>query len=49
MASTRIIFIFIAPPPLGTIAPPDKETVKSFSFRVELAKASNEKGIVRYE
>ncbi|KAL9967588.1 hypothetical protein ACROYT_G025850 [Oculina patagonica] len=35
-----------APPPLGTLAPPDE--VDSFSFSVKLKKALNEKGAVRY-
>ena len=38
-----------APPPLVPISPPDKEAIHSNSFRVKLAKASDENGKVRYE
>ncbi|XP_044179417.1 receptor-type tyrosine-protein phosphatase S-like isoform X10 [Acropora millepora] len=36
------------PPPLGTLAPPDKRSIKSNSFIVRLTKASNEMGEVKY-
>lgn len=36
------------PPPLGTLAPPDKRSIKSNSFIVRLAKASNEMGEIKY-
>ena len=39
--------LFSVPPPLGTLAPPDKETIKSSSFVVDLTEASNEKGDIR--
>ena len=38
-----------APPPLVPISPPDKGAIQSNSFKVELAKASDENGEVRYE
>ena len=40
-------FLFSVPPPLGTLAPPDKETIESSSFVVYLTEASNDKGDVR--
>ena len=38
-----------APPALAPISPPDKGAIQSNSFKVELAKASDENGKVRYE
>ena len=43
----ELSFLFLVPPPLGTLASPDKETIDSFSFVVDLTEASNEKGDVR--
>lgn len=40
------VSLFSVPPPLGTLAPPDKETIKSSSFIVELTQASNEMGVI---
>lgn len=42
------VYLFAAPPPLGPLGPPDKDSIQSSSFSVKLTKASNEKGIVRY-
>ena len=41
-----VISLFSVPPPLGTLAPPDEETIESSSFLVELTQASNEMGVI---
>ena len=45
---TRLHCIFIlAPPPLGTLPPPDEEEIDGTSFTVKLTKASNKLGVVQ--
>ena len=43
------VFAISAPPPIGTLAPPEEQKITSTTFEVELTKASNENGDVRYD